>query len=248
MTDILIYIWVAQGILLILYTVAVVYRLKGGIDILPVFPAGGAVSLLIALAGKECPQVLLLILVEPVLLILMVIVWALGKEHIQSDIDYIVVLGNGMNDFKISPVLEARLNTALELARENQNAEIVLSGGYSSKKDADKASEAEVMLKYLRERMDFERNIILEDKSRSTFENLAETKKKIGNTKSIAVVTNRFHMARAVKISHDAGFKNVSACPAKTDFVLSLCYYIRELGCWFVYWIRKHDKGVNGDV
>jgi uncharacterized SAM-binding protein YcdF (DUF218 family) len=74
--------------------------------------------------------------------------------------------------------------------------------------------------------------IILEDKSNNTYENIKNTKVLIGTDKSIVIVSDRFHVARAVLLAERAGFKEVLwASPSLSHYSKKeiIYYYWREI-------------------
>lgn len=74
-----------------------------------------------------------------------------------------------------------------------------------------------------------EDRIIMEDKSTSTYENLKFTLEIIGDKDAkIAIVTNNFHVYRAVLLGKYVGFKNVDGIAGDSDNRLLLNYMVRE--------------------
>ena len=72
--------------------------------------------------------------------------------------------------------------------------------------------------------------IIKEDKSTSTKENIKFSKEKMTiDNPRIAVVTNNFHVYRAMKIANKAGgFESVQGLAGKSDNHLIVNYMVRE--------------------
>lgn len=116
-----------------------------------------------------------------------------GKNY-----DYIIIHGAGLLDSeRVSPLLAKRIDKGIEaFKRFNGKAKIIVSGG----KGADeKISEAEAMKRYLLEKNIDEKNIICEDKSTTTLENLKYSKKIMDNEKKnykCIFVTNNYHVFR----------------------------------------------------
>ena len=115
------------------------------------------------------------------------------------DFDYIVVLGCGLiNGDKVSRLLGNRLDKAVKVYNRSMSAcKIICSGG----KGADETiSEAEAMKNYLLEKGISKHDIILEDKSTDTMENLINSQAIIQERKGrqfTAIVSSGYHILRA---------------------------------------------------
>ena len=120
--------------------------------------------------------------------------------------DYLIILGakvkpNG--DPSLS--LQMRLETAIPYLQQHEHVRVIVSGG----KGADEPqSEASVMLAYLKTNGIDRSRIIVEDKSTSTYENLAFSKKLLPeNVNTLTIVSNDFHLARAQFLAKQLGFE-----------------------------------------
>lgn len=152
----------------------------------------------------------------------------------KTNYDIIIILGAGLVEgIRPSRTLSKRLNKAIELFNLNANAIIIVSGGKGTN---EKISEAEAMRRYLIENGIPEQNIILEDKSTNTYENLIFSKEKIKNIEKInpkiAVVSSDFHIYRAVNYSKLAKLK-VTGIGAKTVYHYRPAAFIREFAAMF---------------
>lgn len=128
-------------------------------------------------------------------------------------LDYIIVLGAQVKESGPSVVLRYRLDRAVSYLKENDNTLVIVSGGQGIN---EKATEASVMKEYLINKGINENRIIIEDKSNTTKENLINSKKIIGNDKSMGIVTNNFHMYRALLIGKKYGV-NAVGIPSKSN-------------------------------
>jgi uncharacterized SAM-binding protein YcdF (DUF218 family) len=138
--------------------------------------------------------------------------------------DAIVVLGAAIN----TPALYNRSLAGLALYREGKAPEIILSGG--RKIDAD-ISEAGNMQKVIQKNSTTAAPIILEDRSRTTYENIHNIKAKAPGVTSIIIVSDEFHLARAVLVALRAGYYPVYwSAPPPTYYRKSelMYYYFRE--------------------
>ncbi|AKN31641.1 hypothetical protein Ccar_12510 [Clostridium carboxidivorans P7] len=112
--------------------------------------------------------------------------------------DYIIVHGCGLiGGERVSPLLKGRVDKAVHIYHKcRQHTKIVVSGG---KGDDEKISEAAAMKNYLVETGFPEDDIILEEQSKTTFENLKNVKDMLdvnGVKHRYIFVTNNYHVFR----------------------------------------------------
>lgn len=115
--------------------------------------------------------------------------------------DFIIILGSGLIGDKVPPLLANRIERGIvfynKQKRRRKAPKFVVSGG----KGADELiSEAQAMKLYLLNRGIPESDIILEDKSTNTYENMKFSKLKMDSIKpkyKCVFVTNNFHLFRA---------------------------------------------------
>lgn len=108
----------------------------------------------------------------------------------------LIVLGAKIEGDQPSIFLKARLDKAVLRFKQGGINYIIVSGGKSNK---EQISEAEAMKNYLLEQNIPQNQILLEDQSRNTQENIANSKKiidQMGLT-NIGIVSNDFHLRRA---------------------------------------------------
>jgi uncharacterized SAM-binding protein YcdF (DUF218 family) len=152
----------------------------------------------------------------------------------QEKPDAIIVLAAGVvsdsleapNEESPSPTTLKRLMYAYKLHQQS-GADLILSGGFHPKGGS---SEAEIMKKELLELGVAESKIIVESKSKNTFENAQFCQKitKSRGFKNVALVTSAIHMPRAVMTFKSAGLK---VTPAPTDYLgkphsINLFYFL----------------------
>ena len=153
-------------------------------------------------------------------------------------VKYLIVLGAGLKGDIPSEVLKYRLNKAVKYFKENPDTIFIVSGGQG--KD-ELISEAEAMEIYLSERGIPIKNIIKEDKSTSTYENLKFSDKIIKEkeiTGDIAVMSNSFHMYRVKMISKKLNFP-LKTVYAKTPAIVFPNYMLREYFAFFNEYRKK---------
>lgn len=156
-------------------------------------------------------------------------------------IDYVVVLGAGLIGERVTPLLASRIRKGIKVYKDNPGSKLIMSGGQGPD---EVVSEAFAMKNYALEQGVDEKDIILEDKSTSTEENIIFSKKFIPADKSFAVVTNYYHVYRALVQARTLGFRCIGY-GAPTRFYFSLNAFIREF-IGYLYFKRKIHAIVLG--
>ena len=149
----------------------------------------------------------------------------------KQGLDYIIVLGAQVKGTTPSFALHWRIERAYEYLSGNPNTIAVVSGGQGNGEDI---SEAECMRRELIRRGIAEERILIEDKSTSTKENISFSLEIIGDKAArMGVVTNNFHVWRAVRIARRTGAENTVGVAAQYPNVLLIHYMVREFfrGC-----------------
>jgi len=159
------------------------------------------------------------------LLIVFFQVWLNSARDQARPVDAIVVLGAAQWDGVPSPVLEARLEKALQLYDEGLSPIIVTTG---SKQIGDRFTEAYAGLTYLLERSVPESSILVVVDGSNTFESLSATAnvltdRGIGN--KVILVSDPYHALRAKEIAREVGLQ---AWFSPTDLSSSFSQLIRE--------------------
>ena len=153
----------------------------------------------------------------------------ISGEHTDDEVynaDRVLVLGSRIYDNRPSAALQSRLDTAIELLNENQDAVLIVCGGQGSN---EIMPEAHMMKDYLLQNGVSEDKILVEDKSKNTIENIKNAKElyNLENYKT-AVITNEFHLARARQLMKQAGL-DAYGMPAPTPYILlKLVSHLRE--------------------
>lgn len=158
-----------------------------------------------------------------------------SKMHAQGkpDLDYVVVLGAQVRKSGPSLVLRYRLDKAIEYLDENPNTICIVSGG---KGPNEPFPEAQGMADYLKEHGIAEQRILEEPDSKTTEENIVNSKKMINDDNaSIGVITNNFHMFRALQIADKYGLDNAQGIAAGSPRICSSTI-------WFVSFSPKSNS------
>ena len=157
----------------------------------------------------------------------------------------IIVLGACIRGRKITGALRRRLDKAATYLKENPETLVIVSGGQGKGEDV---TEAFAMREYLIQRGIEEKRIRMEEKSRTTRENLAFSRQLLKrNENEVGIVTNNFHMYRAIKLAKLEGYKEVRGIVAGCDSVLFLNYMVREFFAILQLYLKNfmHHKKLN---
>ena len=142
-----------------------------------------------------------------------------------SGLDYAIVLGAHVRSTGPSRALALRLDRAYEYAIENPDTVLIVSGGQGSN---EPCTEASSMKAYLMEKGLSEDRILMEDESTNTRENLIFSARLIPDTASVGIVSNGFHICRALHLAETLGYKNAAGIPAKGDLITQPANLLRE--------------------
>ncbi len=121
--------------------------------------------------------------------------------------DYMIILGAQWKESGPSYVLQKRLEAAIFYLEQNPETIVIVSGGQGSN---EPISEAEGMKTYLLQAGISSERILMEDQSTNTYENLVFSGNLIDKkSDSVVLVTNNFHVFRAVKIAEKQGYSHI---------------------------------------
>lgn len=134
-----------------------------------------------------------------------------ARREPPAGLDYIVVLGAQVREDGPSMVLRYRLDAAYDYLVDNPETLCVVSGGQGPN---EPFPEADGMMNYLVARGIDEDRIICERRSGNTVENMAFSRKLVEDGASVGVVTNDFHMFRAIRLAWTQGFEGAVCVPA----------------------------------
>lgn len=156
--------------------------------------------------------------------------------------DHIIVLGAGRIGEKVTPLLASRINRGIAIWKKQEKpCYLIMSGGQG----ADEViSEAEAMKRYAVEQGVPEEWIIMEDQSVNTEQNLHNSygiikERYPESNHRAAIVTNYFHIFRAVVLARKMGYKCVGY-GARTKLYYSLNAFIRDfIGYVVLTWKKQ---------
>lgn len=157
--------------------------------------------------------------------------------------NYVVILGAGVKGETPSLTLVQRLEKAIEYVNsQKKEVKIIVSGGQGSGEDI---SEAEAMKRYLVDN-GIENEIIMEDKSTNTRENLLFSKEIIEKDSnkniediSVKIITSDFHAFRSNLIAKSLEYKNSTFLTNNTLEALIPVMYTREFFALIKYFLTE---------
>lgn len=147
-----------------------------------------------------------------------------SAKKINDNYDCIVVLGAGIRNNKPSPMLEDRLLTAIELYNKGTAPKILVSGDHEYI-DYD---EVNVMKTYLKENGIPSEDIFMDHAGLSTYDSIYRTKK-IFKANKIIIVTQKYHLYRALYIAKNINLKANGMSATKRRYFGQTKRDIREL-------------------
>ncbi|MBQ3409340.1 MAG: YdcF family protein [Clostridia bacterium] len=156
-----------------------------------------------------------------------------AKHKPNLDKDFAIILGAKVrDDGTLTPILRARVDKAIEFAKEQKEKsgkEIIFvpSGGQGHD---EVISEAEAMKNYLKQKGISEDDIIVEDKSMNTVQNMRFSKNKIDELNKdgkIIFSTTNYHVFRSGVIANNEGVE-CEGIGCKTKWYFYMNALIRE--------------------
>ena len=164
-------------------------------------------------------------------------------KKVKYNKDYIIIFGCQIRkDGTLTPLLKGRVDRAIkfrneQLTQTGKDLIFIPSGG---KGEDEIISEAQAMKNYLIECGINEKNILIEDKSKKTYENIIFSCRKINQTGSnICFCTTNYHVLRAGLISTELGLK-LDGIGSKTRTYFWINAFIREFIGTIYYERKKH--------
>lgn len=152
------------------------------------------------------------------------------KDPVPSKVDYLIILGAGLNGDKLSWTLWERVDKGLRILQDNKEINVVVTGGQGP---GEWITEAEAMQRYLVEQGISTERILKEEKSTSTMENFRFTRElldkqpKFNPSEPVLVITNDFHVFRSKLLAKRNGLNPVGV-PSPTPWYLRPNAYLRE--------------------
>ena len=132
-----------------------------------------------------------------------------------GEVDYLIVLGAQVRESGPSTVLQYRLDTAADYLKAHPETVCIVTGAKGSN---EPVSEAEGMADYLISSGIDEQRILKEESAQNTEENIRFSRELMTDPDaSCAIVTNNFHMFRALGIAKGQGMTKVLGLSASSS-------------------------------
>lgn len=153
------------------------------------------------------------------------------KDQVYGQPDVMIILGCQVKPWGPSILLQDRLDEALDYLEAHPDMTIVVSGGQGPD---EPSTEARAMADYLLAQGVPEENILLEERSSNTMENLRYTKELLEQQgmdveDGVLVVSNGFHLTRTRMLAQREGYGKISTLAAPSSHVPSrIKMYVRE--------------------
>lgn len=231
------YIVLALGVAMIAYYLALGFAVRFGQSLQFLWLLGG-IALIARFAfwawadhaGKVphspllLPLRILFLAAVAVFLIAEALILAPGLSEAPAGLDCIVVLGARVNGTEPSGALRNRTDVAREYLEANPDTIAVLSGGQGEGEDI---TEAKCMYDRLTGAGIDPGRLILEEKSTDTSENLRFSRELVPEGARVGLVTNNFHICRALGLAKSLGW-DVAPVPVATTLLSMPHYLMRE--------------------
>ena len=148
-----------------------------------------------------------------------------------------VVFGAAVYGSRPSMAVMRRVDRAADLYRERRISKIFVTGG---KGNGARLSEAAVMRTSLLSENVSPADIIIEDKARSTWENLLFTRPLTAGCTSVTGISDAFHLARIELLARRQGWNTIRTWPAPRpeSSQLELKGFEREVVAYLYYALR----------
>lgn len=133
-------------------------------------------------------------------------IYSFRNTSSNASADAAVVLGAAVWTSDVSPVFRERINHGIDLYRSGQVRKIIFTGGQGNPGEPTESSAAR---QYALEKGVPLADILIEEKSHTTYENIFYAKQ-IADThglKKVLIVSDPLHMKRALAMASDVGFE-----------------------------------------
>lgn len=164
-----------------------------------------------------------------------------------DNIDTIIVLGCGLKTNETpSDMLAERLDRGIELYHYNVSDQILMSGDHSN----EYHNEVNVMKNYALQQNVSSYDIQMDHKGYSTYESMYRAKE-LYNAKNVVIVTQEYHLYRAVYIANQLGLNAYGVSSDNQEFDGQFKRDMREILARtkdFVYTIIQPEPAILGEI
>jgi uncharacterized SAM-binding protein YcdF (DUF218 family) len=149
---------------------------------------------------------LIIVLAVSSFVLVAVRIYTYGNSFVDMKADAAIVLGAAVWGDEVSPVFRERINHAVDLYRSGRVRKIILTGGQGN---SDELTEAAAARRYAVQNGVPEKDILIEETSHTTYENVVNAKQlaDANGLKKVLIVSDPLHMKRAVAMARDIGLE-----------------------------------------
>ena len=151
-------------------------------------------------------------------------------------LDYVVVLGAGLIGDQVTPLLASRIDKGIAIYQKQPGCKLIMSGGQGPD---EIIAEGQAMANYALEKGVPAEDILIENQSTNTEENLKFSYALMKPGSRFALVTNYYHVFRALLLARKLKIKCIGY-GARTKFYFSLNAFIREFVGYLVMTKKAH--------
>ena len=151
-------------------------------------------------------------------------------------LDYVVVLGAGLIGDQVTPLLASRIEKGIAIYQKHPGSKLIMSGGQGPD---ELMAEGQAMANYAFEQGIPVEDIVIENQSTNTEENLKFSYALMKPGSRFALVTNYYHVFRALLLARKLKIKCIGY-GARTKFYFSLNAFIREFVGYLVMTKKAH--------
>ena len=164
-------------------------------------------------------------------------VYSFGNTTSDGPADAAVVLGAAVWTKDPSPVFRERINHAMNLYRRGRVRKLIFTGGQGNPGEPTEASAAR---HYALQSGVPASDILIEDKSHTTYENVLNAKQ-LADThgiRKVLIVSDPLHMKRAMTMAQDVGLE-AHPSPTPSTRYQGIRVLMRETYYYFGYLLRR---------
>jgi uncharacterized SAM-binding protein YcdF (DUF218 family) len=157
---------------------------------------------------KRIARALLVLLVVLLLAIALLASRIYVYSNVRSDgpADAAIVLGAAVWGSRVSPVFQERINHGIDLYQNRRIGKLIFTGGQGNSNEPTESSAAQV---YALQRGVPAADILIEQKSHTTYENILYAKQIVDayGLRKVLIVSDPLHMKRALAMARDLGLE-----------------------------------------
>lgn len=144
-------------------------------------------------------------------------------QDIDKPLDAIVVLGASVQWLQLSPILQDRVETAIQLYKSGKTKKIIISGDNTKKY----YNEVDAMYRYIINRGIPTSDIITDIYGESTYQSILHVRN-MWYTNTIWIVTQNFHLPRAIFIAQFIWLHSIGISSDRASYTDDEKYELRE--------------------